>query len=191
LVIARSLPALEAMCAEISREAVTVGLVINPDKTKYMRFSASPSRSPVKGATINGVTYEGVAELIHLGTLISNDNSVEKEIQRPILAGNRTYFAAISLFSIRLSFRATKIILYKTLIRPVVSCGAEAWTLTKKEEQAVLIFERKIVRRIYGPKGKGMAIYPKELAQDEVCQGHTGHMTGLWFVPSPAFKAEY
>jgi len=34
----------------------------------------------------------------------------------------------------------------------VVSCGAEAWTLTKKEEQAVLIFERKIFRRIYGPK---------------------------------------
>ena len=28
----------------------------------------------------------------------------------------------------------------------------EAWTLTKKEEKAVLICERKIFRRIYGPK---------------------------------------
>ena len=33
-----------------------------------------------------------------------------------------------------------------------MSYGAEAWALTKKEEQALLIFERKIFRRIYSPK---------------------------------------
>ena len=30
--------------------------------------------------------------------------------------------------------------------------GAEAWALTKKEEQAVLIFGREMCRRIYGAK---------------------------------------
>jgi len=105
----------------------------------------------MKRATISGVTYEGVTGFIYLGMLISNDNSVQKEIQRRILASNRTYIAAISLFRNRLLSRATKIRLYKTLIRPVVTYGAETWTMTKKEEQALLIFERKIFRRIYGP----------------------------------------
>ena len=94
-------------------------------------FSASPSRRSVKGATINGVTYEGVAEYIYMGTLISNDNSVEKEIQRGILAGNRTYFPAISLFRSRLLSRATKIILHKTL-SGFGGLGLACWPLVPK-----------------------------------------------------------
>jgi hypothetical protein len=105
----------------LHREAGRVGLVVSPNKTKYMRFSASPSQRSVKVVTINGVTYEGVAVFIYLGMLICNDNRVEKEIQKRILAGSRTYFAAISLFRSRILSRATKILLYKTLIRPVVS----------------------------------------------------------------------
>jgi len=57
-VTARSLPALEALCVELRREAGRVVLVVSPDKTKYMRFSASPSRRLMKGATINGVTMK-------------------------------------------------------------------------------------------------------------------------------------
>jgi hypothetical protein len=39
LVTARSLPALEALYFELSREAGRVGLVVSPDKTKYEIFS--------------------------------------------------------------------------------------------------------------------------------------------------------
>jgi hypothetical protein len=69
-----------------------------------------------------------------------------------MLAGNRTYFGAISLFRKLFLSRATKILLYKALIRPAVTYGTETRTMTKKEEQAVLTFERKIFRRIYGAK---------------------------------------
>ena len=45
------------------------------------------------------------------------------------------FWPAVELFRCRPLSRATKIVLYKILIRPVVTCGAEAWTVTKREEK--------------------------------------------------------
>ena len=46
--------------------------------------------------------------------------------------------------------RRTKALIYKTLIRPVLTYGSETWTLTKADERIIDAFERKILRRIYG-----------------------------------------
>ena len=46
---------------------------------------------------------------------------------------------------------------------------------------------RHLAAKVGTSKGGGkqsMANYPQELAQDAVCQSHTGHMTGLWFLPA-------
>ena len=42
-------------------------------------------------------------------------------------------------------------LLIDVIILPVLLYGAETWTLTSSDEQALGVFERKILRKIYGP----------------------------------------
>jgi hypothetical protein len=51
--------------------------------------------------------------------------------------------------------RKYKVIIYKTLIKPVLMYGVEIWVLSKADELCLGVFERKILRRIYGPVWEG------------------------------------
>jgi hypothetical protein len=44
-----------------------------------------------------------------------------------------------------------KMKIYKMMIRPVITYSSETWTLTAKDENNLHIFERQILRKIYGP----------------------------------------
>jgi hypothetical protein len=50
--------------------------------------------------------------------------------------------------------RGAKMQIYKTLLRPVVTYGCESRTM-KKRGKILRRFERKIIRRIYGPVRQG------------------------------------
>jgi len=47
--------------------------------------------------------------------------------------------------------RKHKVTMYKTLIKPILVYGAETWVLSNVDELRLGVFERKILRRIYGP----------------------------------------
>jgi hypothetical protein len=54
---------------------------------------------------------------------------------------------------------STKIRIYLTLIRPVVTYASETWTLTEKDEMQLRIFERQILRKIFAPIKIGKDIW--------------------------------
>jgi hypothetical protein len=71
--------------------------------------------------------------------------------------------------------KKTKVMLYKTLIRTVLIYGSETWTVSKNSESAVSTFERKILRRNYGPvqdNGHWRTRHNKELC--EISSSHGG-----------------
>jgi hypothetical protein len=45
-----------------------------------------------------------------------------------------------------------KIRIYKTIILPVVLYGCETWSLTLREEHRLGVFEKRVLRKIFGPK---------------------------------------
>jgi hypothetical protein len=49
------------------------------------------------------------------------------------------------------------VIIYKTLIKPVLLFGAKTCILSKAVELCLVVFENKILRRIYGPICEGAA----------------------------------
>jgi hypothetical protein len=96
--------------------------------------------------------FEVVKECVYLGSLMTPTNDVSLEIQRRIQTAKRSFFGLRKhLQSSHLS-RQTKVTIHKTLIRPVLLYGSETWVLTKREENQLLVFERKVLRTICGPQ---------------------------------------
>jgi hypothetical protein len=67
------------------------------------------------------------------------------------MMGNKAYYANRQLVNGSFISRNSKLQVYRTLVRPVVTYDSKSWTLTMKEERALVVFERKILRKIYEP----------------------------------------
>jgi hypothetical protein len=86
-----------------------------------------------------------------LGSLVTENSENSTEIKIRIAAGYRCYFSIIKLFKSRAVARNTKVRMYRTLIRPVVTYGSETWCLTANDEITLRTWKRKVLRKIYGP----------------------------------------
>ena len=121
-IIGRTKRDVTAVFGAIERQSTKMGLAVNEGKTKYMFSTSRDVRRTDSRITADNYTLDTV-------TAVTTKNDVSLEIKRRITFANRCYYGLNGQLSNRDLSRTTKLILYKTLILPVLLYGAEAWIL--------------------------------------------------------------
>ncbi|KAI5637686.1 hypothetical protein NE865_08080 [Phthorimaea operculella] len=148
----RSAADVRALAGVLESEGRKVGLRVNQDKTEYLHMRRfKTTRTKRNNLIVNGTSYKGVDKFKYLGCTVTDTNQREDEINIRIQNALRCSAALHKVLTSKLISRRTKVRIYKTVIRPILMYGCETWTLTLKEEEKLLVAERKILRKILGP----------------------------------------
>lgn len=151
VIIARSLKRMIEAFRKLARAADKMGLKVNDNKTKYMKCDRNTDYRRNK-LIIDKHEFEEVEIFCYLGVLVDRSGRRREEIESRIKAGNRAFYANKKLLVSKQITKSTKIKIYRTLIRPVVTYAAETLSISMGDEERLRIFERKVLRTILGPK---------------------------------------
>jgi len=128
------------------------GLEVNADKSKYMVRSHDQKEGRSHNMTDNSL-FESVEEFRYLGTTLTYKNSIQEEIKSILKSGNACCNLVQNILPSSLLSKNLKIKLYRTIIMPVVLYGCETLSVTLREERRLRVFENRVLKRIFGPKG--------------------------------------
>ena len=144
-----SLYYLEDVFLIFSANAEVIGLHISEDKSKLLHQTRG---IPMLGQMRFGnFTIEAVPKFKYLGSTVTCDDLIEEEVNLRIASASKCAWSLDGTFKSRQLSKTTKTLIYKTIIRPILTYGCETWRLTKVLEHRLGVFERSLLRRIWGP----------------------------------------
>ena len=76
----------------------------------------------------------------YLGKTLTDQNSIQEEIKSRLKSGNSAYRSVQNVLPSSLLSEDLEIMLYRTIILPVVRYGCETWSLTLREECRLRVF---------------------------------------------------
>jgi len=137
---------------KLKNESLKYSLIVNVHKTKYMKCTRRQHQlTPIN---TENKELEQVKSFRYFGSIINTDNTMEEEIKEGIALGNKVYFANKKMFQSRLIAKRAKLKLHYSVIRPIVTYSCKTWILKETIINKLLVFERKILRKIFGPNNE-------------------------------------
>jgi len=117
---------------------------------------------------IGNRSFERMEEFKYLGTTLTNQNTIQEEIKRRLKSGNACYHSVQNLLSSSLLSKNLKTKIYGIVIGPLVLYGCETWSLSLREECRLMVFENRVLRRIFGPRRDEVTGEWKKLHNEEL-----------------------
>jgi hypothetical protein len=153
---------------KLKNESLKYNLIVNVHKTKYLKCSMRQDQ--LKPTSIEN-KVEQVKSFTYLGSTVYTDNTIEEETKERIAARNKAFFTIKKIFQSKLISKMAKLKLYFSTVRPIVTYACETWTLKETITHRLMVFERKILRKLFGPT-YGLAIL-KECQEQEWSRQYT------------------
>ena len=102
-----------------------IGLEVNADKSKYLAMSRDQGAERSHNIKIDNDSFESLEEFKFLGTILTNQNSIQEEIKSRLKSGNACCHSAQNILSSSLLSKNIKIKVKRIIILPVVLYGCE------------------------------------------------------------------
>ena len=123
------------------------GLKISRKKTDYLGLNGTDENRSV---SLEGERLKSVNELKYLGSHVSSDRELDKEIIHRIKYGWINWRRTSGVLCDRRISARVKGKVYKTVVRPAIMYGAETWSIKKSQEKKLDAVEMKMLRWMCG-----------------------------------------
>ena len=138
---------LQKLITAISTTSAAANLKMNVTKTKVMYDDLY---CPNHVFTLDGNPLDRVEEYKYLGSYITKDNNIDRDIDIRIGKALGSYNGLESIWRDKKISATTKMKIYRCSVRSTLTYACETWPLTQKQERRLSVCDRRLIRKTLG-----------------------------------------
>jgi hypothetical protein len=146
----RTQGAMKETFISLEKAAKKMNLQINQEKTKYIPITKKGCVGGPPLIETDSYKFETVHNFTYLGSKVNCKNDINTEIKKRILSVGRCFYGFKNHLKSQLISMKIKLLMSKTLVRPVLTHACETWVLSKADERSFGLFEKRVIRCTFG-----------------------------------------